>query len=258
MKVTILGCGSSSGVPLIGCGCVVCTSNNPKNIRGRVCVLVEDEGIKILIDTPPDLRQQSLRHNITKIDAILYTHAHADHCHGIDDVRNFNFHTNGSVRAYADKETIEELKMRFSYAFLPPKQEVGWFRPSIEINEINTAPYKPFLIGHLKIIPFEQRHGKGHSLGFRIGNFAYSTDVDFLPEKSFEALDGVEAWVVDCLRYKPAPTHAHLEKTLEWVARIKPQRAVLTHMGHEFDYDKLAGELPRGIEPGYDGLVLEL
>lgn len=257
LRVTVLGCGASGGVPLIGCRCPVCTSTDPKNKRQRVSVLLESEGTKVLVDTSPDMRAQCLAHNITQVDAIIYTHAHADHLNGIDDIRSFNFANNGPVDVYSDEATLREIKGRFGYAFLPPKPEApGWYRPCL--NPITVQPLVPFRIGSLEILPLEQIHGHQKTLGLRIGSFAYSTDANGLPEQTLDALAGIDTWLVDCLRYEPAPTHAHLEMTLGWIAHVKPRRSYLTHLNHGFDYATLASELPQGVTPAYDGLVLNI
>jgi len=257
MKITVLGSGGSGGVPVIGCGCAICTSVNPKNKRLRVSLLIEVEGVTILVDTSPDMRVQCLTHNIKAVDAIIYTHAHADHMHGIDDVRSFNFARNAPIDIYADAETLQALHARFAYVFLPPKPaSPGWFRPCL--NPMEVTPFMPFFIGGVEVLPFEQQHGQGKTLGLRIGDFAYSTDTNGLPEASLAALAGVDTWVVDCLRYEPAPTHAHLAMTLGWIEQVKPKRAYLTHLSHGFDYDALASELPPNVSPAYDGLVLEV
>lgn len=257
MRITMLGCGSSAGVPLVGCDCSVCTSNNPKNKRTRVSLYIETGHLNLLIDTSPDLRQQLLRQNIRKIDAVLYTHEHADHTHGIDDLRCVNYLNGKELPIYGNDTTIRALKEKFAYAFLPKPQNV-WFRPCLVPQALPDAPVHEFSIAGVSITMFEQQHGKIKSCGYRIGNFAYSTDVDILPETAFEVLAGTEIWVVDCLRYTESHSHSNLARTLEWVDRIKPRLAVLTHMAHEFEYEKLASELPKGIIPGHDGLILEL
>lgn len=255
MRVTILGCGASTGVPVVGCECAVCTSSDPKNSRLRASILIEQEGFRLLVDTSPDLRQQSLANNMSRVDAILFTHAHADHCHGIDDVRNFNFHKNGPVDCYADAETMAEIQERFAYAFQPPVAEYGWFRACLNPHLVEEGTHR---IGPMDVQIFKQRHGRIHSLGLRIGYFAYSTDVNHLSEENFAALDGVKVWIVDCLRRTAAPTHANVDLSLEWITRVRPERAILTHMGHDFDYTAFSAELPRGVEPGFDGLTIEL
>ena len=257
MKVTILGCGSSTGVPAIGCTCKVCTSDNPKNKRTRVSVFIETGGTHLLVDSSPELRQQALRHAIRRVDAVLYTHEHADHTHGIDDLRSFNYLVDKSLPVYGDAETLGLLQKRFSYAF-QPKPEMVWYRPSLLANVLPDSAVYQFDIGGVSVTSFHQMHGKMRTIGYRIGNFAYSTDVDALSDAAFGALQGTEIWLVDCLRYAKSFSHSNLENTLQWINRVKPRLAVLTHMSHEFDYDTLSKELPPGVVPGYDGMVMEL
>ncbi len=249
MKVTILGCGTSGGVPRIGNVWGACDPKNPKNRRRRVSILVEEGDRRLLVDTSPDLREQLLDADVDTLDAVLYTHDHADHTHGIDDLRAI-FHTiRKPVEVYASAETLEVLKRRFDYIF---KSKLGY--PSIcQANEISG----PFSVGGIDVVPFVQEHGPITSLGFRFGKVAYSTDLNGLPEESWEILAGVDTWIVDALRPQPHPTHPHLEMTLEWIARLKPRRAILTHMTWDMDYETLCRELPKGVEPGYDGMVME-
>jgi len=258
MRVTILGCGHSLGVPVIGCQCAVCRSDNPKNKRLRVSVLIEINGMNIIIDTSPDFRQQMLRTNIKKIDAVLYTHDHADHMHGLDDLRQFNALQNDVIPVYGNEVIMASIQKRFSYAFLPKPTENAMFRPSLTPNILPNTDEYSFNIGHIEVIAFNQQHGKSSTTGYRIGDFAYSTDINILPEAALTTLSGVKCWIVDCLRYTPSYSHSHLELTLEWINKIKPERAILTHMAHEFDYDKLSGELPAGVFAGFDGMVLEV
>ncbi|HZH26982.1 MAG TPA: MBL fold metallo-hydrolase [Azospirillaceae bacterium] len=253
MRVTILGCGGSGGVPLIGNDWGDCDPANPRNRRRRCSILVEAAGQVVLVDTPPDLREQLLDANVRHLDAVLYTHSHADHVHGIDDLRAVNWLVGRPMDVYADRETLDDLQSRFDYCFSKPK---GTFfaRPALTAHEITG----PFDINGLEVFPFIQDHGYTRSLGFRFGRFAYSTDVVHLDEAAFAALEGVEVWIVDSTRRTPHPVHAHLEATLGWIERVRPRRAYLTHMNQTMDYDTLMRELPAGVEPAYDGLVIEV
>lgn len=254
MKLTLLGTGSSTGVPELGCKCAVCISANPKNKRMRTSALFEVGDKKILIDTSPDLRQQALTNKIFGVDAILFTHTHADHTNGIDDVKLFVRNQKCEIPAFGDADTMAEIKRQFGYAFMTRPPEYAWYYPALIANEV--APTGKFIAAEVEVVAFRQGHGRGHSLGFRIGNVAYSTDCNFLPDESFKALEGLDAWVVDCLRLSKAPTHANLEMTLGWIERVKPKRAILTHMAHDIDYDYIKSLLPDGVEPGYDGMVI--
>lgn len=260
LKVTILGCGASGGVPLIGCTCPTCLSPDPKDKRLRASVLVEKGDTRLLIDTSPDLRQQALRAGFKHVDAILLTHPHADHLHGIDDVRPFNYHGKAAIPLYTDAATLEIVKARFPYCFqvTMPTAETGWYRPALipHIIQLDGSPVA--ITSELSIQPYLQIHGKTHSIGVRIGNFAYATDVNSLPEQSLQTLENLDVLVVDCLQREPAPTHAHLAMSLAWIERLKPKRAYLTHMGHAFTYEALKRELPPTIEPAYDGLTIYL
>ncbi len=255
MRVTVLGCGTSSGVPLIGCACPVCTSNDPRNQRRRCSILVETAGgTRVIVDTGPDFRMQCLDAGVRSLDAILYTHAHADHVHGIDDVRSLNYVLRRRVDAYAHADVFARIRRRFDYAFHPPEEGQGWWRPSL-----NPVAFDgPFRLGDLDVVPIEQGHGRLPSWGFRFGPLAYSPDVDGLSEDAFTALAGVRIWIVDALRDAPHPSHAHLALTLSWIERVRPGLAVLTHMSHELEYAELAGRLPPGVVPGHDGMVLEV
>jgi phosphoribosyl 1,2-cyclic phosphate phosphodiesterase len=253
MKITMLGCGASGGVPLIGGNWGRCDPTDPRNRRRRGSVLVECCGTVILIDTSPDLREQLLDAGVARLDAVLMTHAHADHLHGIDDLRTINRLMQKAIPLYADAATLAEVGRRFGYV-LEPASDAGFYRPTLTPHEISG----PFAIGPVPVMPFAQDHGFGTTLGFRIGGFAYSTDATELDDAAFAAVAGVDVWIVDCLRREPHPTHSHLAKSLAWIARARPRRAVLTHMDQSFDYRELSAELPPGVEPGRDGLVIEL
>jgi phosphoribosyl 1,2-cyclic phosphate phosphodiesterase len=257
MKVTVLGCGGSGGVPLIGDVWGACDPANPRNRRRRPSVAVQWDDATALVDTTPDLRDQLLDAGIGRVDAVLYTHTHADHVHGIDDLRSVarNMGRGAVIDAFAEPAVVDQLMARFGYLFVDGAAMDALYRPIIRAHRVSG----PFEACGRRIVPFRQEHGIGPSTGFRIGRFAYSTDVVDLPEAAFEALGGIEVWIVDCLRAGEAhPTHAHLAKTLGWIDRVKPKRAVLTHMNHQADYDALARQLPPGVEPGYDGMVLEI
>ncbi|MDX1975141.1 MAG: MBL fold metallo-hydrolase [Rickettsiales bacterium] len=257
MRVTILGCGSSAGVPKIGCQCEVCQSDNPKNYRTRVSLWVETGGKSLLIDSSPDLREQALRENITQLDAVLYTHEHADHIMGIDDLRSFNWLAKKAIDIYGDQRTIEALKSRFPYIFRGDNTEYRWYAPTLNPH-ILEASTSQFSAAGIDISYFNQGHGRITSLGFRIGNMAYSTDTDYLSDETLAQLQGLDLWIVDCLRYDPSPSHANLEMTLGWIEKTKPKLAVLTHMAHDMGYEELLTRLPEGVIPAYDGWSMQL
>lgn len=229
--------------------------DNPRNLRRRPSILVEDDAGTVLVDTSPDLRMQLLDARVWDIDAIVYTHAHADHVNGIDDIRALNIRHGGPIDAYASAETFEILKSRFPYVFEPyPPGGPQFWRPCIAPHAVSGD----FTAAGMEIRSFEQEHGRMTSLGLRFGPFAYSTDVKTLGEEAFEILEGIEVWMVDALNVNPHPTHSHVAQTLEWVERVRPRRTILTHMSHRMDYARLAAILPEGVEPGFDGMVIEI
>lgn len=254
MRVTLLGCGASTGVPTIGPDWGRCDPSDRRNRRRRVSVLVEVGTLTILIDTSPDLREQLIDARVSRLDAVVVTHAHADHLHGIDDLRSVNRLMQKPIPLYADAKTLAEIRRRFGYVLEPVPEPGRYYKPTLLPHEI----VGPFEIQGIPIVPFAQDHGFSTTLGLRIGGFAYSTDVTELDETAFAAIEGVELWVVDCLRREPHPTHSHLAKTLSWIARLHPRRAVLTHMDQSMDYRELSAELPPEVEPGQDGLVIDL
>lgn len=254
MKIQVLGCGPSAGVPMLGSVWGACDPKNPKNRRRRGSLMIERRDTRLLIDTAVDMREQCLDAGIDLIHGVLYTHSHADHTHGIDDLRAFNFSKGGPIDVYGNAVTLLEIKRRFEYAFGPIKYNAPWHRPSLIAHEING----PFEIGNLSIIPFEQIHGKSLSVGYRFGSVAYSTDVNRLPESAFECLNKLDCWFVACLGYSPSESHANLEKTLLWIKRVAPKRAILTYMANELDYEMLRKQLPRGVEPAFDGMIVEI
>jgi len=253
MKITILGCGSSNGVPLIGGSWGACNPNNPKNRRRRPSILVEWGDSVILVDTSPDLRDQLLDAQVQRIDAVLYTHVHADHIHGIDDLRPVYRLTQQEIQVFGEAPVIDVIVDRFAYLFKGKVADDAMYRPVLNPRAVQG----PFQFAGHEIVAFPQDHGICPSTGFRFGPFAYSTDVVILGDDAFAALQGIDTWVVDCLRVEPEhPTHSHLERTLEWIDRVRPRRAILTHMNHQTDYASIAAMLPDGVEPAYDGMEL--
>jgi phosphoribosyl 1,2-cyclic phosphate phosphodiesterase len=252
VKVTILGCGTSGGVPRIGGVWGKCDPKNPKNRRRRVSILVEQGGSKVMVDTSPDFREQCLDAGVDRLDGVLFTHDHADHTHGIDDLRGIFLTMRRKVDIWADHRSLVTLQQRFPYIF---ESADGY--PAICTPHI-IGSYAPIRVGAVEARPFPQEHGSITSLGFRFGDLAYSTDLVGLPEQSWRALEGVKVWIVDALQPEPHPTHTHLDMTLDWIARLKPERAILTHMNWNMDYETLRRELPPGVEPAYDGMVIEV
>lgn len=258
MKITMLGCGPSSGVPVVGEGWGDCDPSNPKNRRRRPSILVQEDDTTILVDTTPDLHDQLVDAGVTDLDAIIYTHSHADHVHGIDDVRPLCWRTEKQIPAYMDDKTWEDIHQRFGYMFEKTPGSPPHFRSPLTAREIK--PGDTLEIGPLSIEIVEQDHGpSGTCLGLIFnGVFAYSTDVAVHTEAELDRLKGIDVWIVDCLRIVPARSHANLETTLRWVEHVKPGRAYFTHMAAALDYDATLAKCPPGVEPGYDGLVIEI
>lgn len=262
LKVTILGCGTSGGIPRVGNIWGACDPTNPKNQRRRCSLLVqrEDAGgtTNVLVDTSPDCRAQMLDAGVGLLDGVLYTHDHADHTHGIDDLRVVAYNGHRRVEVYADKATVQLLRQRFDYCFETP---MGSDYPAILLgHEIAPGAIAHFegLGGVIEALAFRQIHGRGETLGFRFGGLAYSPDVSDLPEESLEHLQDLDVWIIDALRYTSHPSHFSVSEALVWIERMKPKRAILTHMHIDLDYAALRGELPPGVEPAYDGMVLEV
>jgi phosphoribosyl 1,2-cyclic phosphate phosphodiesterase len=254
MRVTVLGCGGSMGVPMVGGNWGHCDPAEPRNRRRRPSILVEAGETVVLVDTTPDLRSQLLDAGVQRVDAVLYTHDHADHIHGIDDLRPFTYRSGRPIPIHGDPATMASLEQRFSYAIASMNVDRGLYKAIAVPHRIEG----PFRIGDLSVVPFVQDHGNARSLGFRFGAFGYSTDVVNLDEAAFAALEGIEVWIVDATREDPHPSHAHLERTLGWIARLRPRQAYLTHMNHTMDYNRLCRILPPGVAPAHDGLVIEI
>ena len=258
LRFTILGCGSSGGVPRLGGHWGDCDPANPKNLRRRCSLLVErlagDAVTRVLIDTSPDMRSQLLDAGVGTLDGVVYTHSHADHVHGIDDLRQVVFNMHHRLPVWADHPTQEALLSRFAYAFVQPP---GSPYPSIlDLRTIDGAFEVTGPAGPIPFQPFLVDHGAMDALGFRIGGLAYLPDVVAIPDAAWRHLQGLEVWVLDALRRKPHPTHAHLALSLDWIAQARPARAILTNMHLDMDYATLVGELPPGVVPAYDGMVI--
>ena len=253
-RVTILGSGTSHGVPMIGCTCAVCQSDDPRDKRWRPSILIEfSDGFSVLIDTTPDLRAQALRFNVTRVDAIVFTHSHADHVMGLDEVRRFNLLQKVTLPCYADGRTGRDIRRMFSYVFSPRGQEGGGV-PRLELFTIAGT----FCLGRREVVPVPIFHGSRPIFGFRIGSFAYLTDTNHIPESSWPLLDGVKLLVLDALRDRPHSTHFTVAQALEVVTRLAPDHTYLTHICHDLPHAATCARLPAGVELAYDGLILEL
>jgi len=266
LQARILGCGSSGGVPRLGgvdgageWG--VCDPANPRNRRTRCSLLVRQTSplgeTSVLVDTSPDMREQLLAARAGALDGVVITHDHADQTHGMDDLRVLVLNQKRRIDVWSDSACLESLKNKFAYCFV---QQPGSDYPVILNDREIIEPFTPFAIdgdgGPISVLAFGQGHGRIRSLGYRFGPVAYSADVDQLDEAAMTALDGVECWVLDALRHTPHPSHANVAKALEWIARVKPKRAILTNMHIDRDYEALRRELPAGVEPAYDGMTL--
>jgi phosphoribosyl 1,2-cyclic phosphate phosphodiesterase len=257
-RFTILGCSSSPGVPRITGDWGACDPMNPKNRRTRASFLVEqiapDGGVTtVVVDTGPDFREQIIRAGVNSVDAALYTHPHADHIHGIDDLRGFFHTTHRRIPIYADRPTMERIREGFSYCMETPP---GSSYPPIVTPIVLADPNEPFTIdgmgGPIKFEPHRQVHGDIHSLGFRIGNLAYCSDVSDFPAETVPKLECLDVLIIDALQYRPHPSHLSLGESLVWIERLKPRRAILTHMHTPLDYDTVMAETPPHVEPAYD------
>lgn len=260
LRLTILGCGSSGGVPRLGGHWGDCDPQNPKNRRQRCSLLVEQIGdagtTRVLIDTGPDMRNQLLQAGVGELDGVVYTHPHADHIHGLDDLRMIVFNMKKRLTVWADAPTRADLETRFGYAFTQP--EWSTYPPILDMQDIDG----PFEIdgdgGAIPFVPFRVPHGGITALGFRIHNAAYLPDVEDLADDSRGYLRNLDLWIVDALRYDPHPTHAHLDRTLDWISELAPKHAIITNMHVDIDYDTVMSELPDGVTAAYDGRVIDL
>jgi phosphoribosyl 1,2-cyclic phosphate phosphodiesterase len=255
-EFTILGCGTSTGVPLLFCDCKVCRSRNPKNRRLRTSAWLKSHGKSILIDTSTDLRQQALSARIPRVDAILYTHPHADHVSGIDEVRSFNYVQNSRIPAFGNAWTCRDLRTRFPYLFNPKAKNEGGGISLIDLHEFSSK--EKFIKGvGLPVTPIALEHGREECIGYRFGSLAYVTDCNAIPNTSMKRLEGLDTLVLDCLRISPHKTHLNLERSLAVIDTLRPKKAFLTHMGHDFDYSVWTKKLPKNVSLAYDGLSIK-
>ncbi|KQB98410.1 PhnP [Loktanella sp. 1ANDIMAR09] len=256
----ILGCGSSGGVPRLGGLWGACDPTNPKNARRRCSVLVTRTGphgqTRVLIDTTPDMRSQLLDAGVGLLDAVVYTHGHADHVHGIDDLRMVVFNKRERLQVWADGDTTNDLLGRFGYAFVQPKGSS--YPPICELNTIDGDITISGAGGDIVLRPFAVQHGSIEALGFRIADVAYLPDVSSIPDDVWPVLEGLDYWIVDALRREPHPTHSHLANTLEWIARVAPKQAILTNMHNDLDYETVAAETPEHVSPAFDGMTITI
>ena len=278
LRVTVLGSGTSHGVPAIGCDCAVCHSSDPRDRRTRPSILIQiqpappdpqalqdaggapskqaafaDAVRTILVDTSTDLRTQALANDVRRVDAILFTHSHADHVFGLDDVRRFNQIQKAAIPCYADADTVASLRRMFAYVFEPPRQQGGGL-PQLSLFQIAG----PWILGGVEIVPVPLFHGRLPVLGFRIGSFAYLTDCNRIPDDSWTLLQGVRVLIIDALRHRPHSTHFSVGEAVDVVARLGAERAYFTHICHDLPHAETCAQLPAGMELAYDGLVLEI
>ncbi len=252
MRVTFLGTGTSTGIPVIGCRCRVCTSDDPRNRRLRPSLLLEWDDRKILVDSSTDLRQQALTFGIDRLDAVLYTHCHADHVMGLDDLRVYNFRQRADLPVYGSPRTLDDIRRTFWYAFSDTPEGGG--KPHLDLRPVEA----PFDLFGARIDPVPLWHGDLPVLGYRIGGFAYCTDCNRVPDASRQVLADLEVLVIDALRPTPHPTHFSLPQTLAVVADLRPRKAYLVHMSHDVDHAESESALPSHVRLAYDGLVLEV
>lgn len=253
LKITVLGSGTSSGVPTIGCSCAVCRSTDPRDKRLRPSILISTGGRNIIIDTTPDFRAQVLRAGIARLDAIVYTHGHADHIFGLDDVRPFNYHQGEKIPIYASQSTFAIIERVFAYVF--DNRDRKTHVPQLEVNLIDETPFD--VLG-LRFTPIPLMHGKDAIFGFRFARVAYLTDHSEIPESSLEMLGGLDVLFLDALRSRPHPTHSTLEKSIETARRLAPGRTFFTHMCHDLGHAATEGVLPEGVHLAYDGLEIDV
>lgn len=249
-SVLVLGAGSSAGTPVVACTCPVCTEAHPRNLRSRASCLIEHQGVQLLVDTGPDMRTQMLREKVSRVDAVLYTHPHADHLNGIDDLRAFCFRQQQAIPVYGNPFTMRNIEERFGYVTLPPTAH--WERPVLTLNPVEA----PFTVQGVQVTPIPLLHGNWPILGYRVGKVAWLTDVSTIPESSWPLLEGLELLFLDCLRQRPHHTHMSLDEAMVAASRIQAQQTWFIHMTHDIDANALRTQLPDGMDFAWDGLRL--
>lgn len=257
LHLTVLGSGTSMGVPTLGCECAVCRSEDPRDCRTRSSILLSAYGRNVVIDTSPDFRTQALRVGLSRLDAVVFTHGHADHILGLDDIRPFNFRQRAAIPLYANFDTLEILRRTFAYIFEAPN---GFSSvPAIQMREID-GPFDPFEVEgqSFRLTPVPARHGPMEVLGFRFGRAAYLTDFSVVPEKSKPLLSGLDDLILDALRYTPHPMHSNVAQSLALIEEVKPRRAWFTHIAHDLGHEETNRRLPENVKLAYDGLSFEV
>jgi len=254
MRIKFLGTGTSHGVPVLGCKCKTCASKDPKNTRYRTSVFVEDKNTPVIIDTPAEFRLRAIEYNITRLDGVLLTHAHADHVAGLDDIRRYNEMQMDFMPVYGNSDTLEEIKKRFFYIF--EKTQEGGGKPKLVLKEISA--YESFNIKDIEILPLPVKHGELNVTGYRIQNFAYITDASLIPARTFDFLKGLKILVLNALRFEPHPTHFNLSQAIEMAEKIRAQVTYFTHITHIMEHNEVENKLPENMHLAYDGLELKI
>ena len=255
MQITILGSGSSIGVPAIGCKCYTCLSSDSKNKRTRASIFIKWNEFNLLVDTSPDLWTQAVVNKLERVDSVIYTHAHADHVAGIDNLRSFNFLKNGAIDVYGLADTIDYLERSYAYCFIDMATS-SWYKPLLVSHKQQHGDILDFAGKEVKL--FSLGHGNVETLGLRLDNFAYTTDFRTIPQDTERFLENLDLWVIDCLKYEQSPGHLSFDESMQLIDKYKPKRAVLCHLAHELEYNELSQKIPSFVKVGYDGMIIDV